>query len=812
MAFPFVAPFDGWVQEVLKQREEDRLIGVYKNPYAVLTSAAKVVKSTPSTDKEKRAEEIKKILKGEIAQGDTEYSGCIIANNISNLELSYATGLTPVGIDFKGRVITVEGESDRRVSTPIIESIDIDTDGANNTLKTAQVKVKCFTLKQLEMFENFFMKPGMNVLLEFGDSSILAGLVNKIENGQVDNNELKVFRNGKYEPVSTITKVEEALIQKQDFESFSDEFTNYFKSSIDGTIKYFAKVENSLGTYDLIAGKVTDFNFSIEADLTYNVDLEITQANQISLALPNNPKKINSTANTTAKDKGQTYSEREQIIDSIVLNFDLEKSKLLTLLKKQHPRQGKDWISDEFFNYNKVDTEQKDQIASAKPYVSLRFVLNILMNYVLTSDGGNGVDDDFFEFLIPKHFTKKVNDQYQKEVDFIPVSSRKNIISISDSIIFPTKELPVIVFTGKDNLIDIDSSTRLDGRINGYNFHHDGDLYEAETKANIGNPTGDDRLGNALNIFISYEDVVRIWKQELYRIDFLEKILNLINKNSLGLFQLVYANVNDNGKGSIIDYKLCTYQKANIVPVRQRDSYRFKIGPEKSIVKNFSFNFELSNLVAGQTVFNNNKFVYEAIREKNKSTNQQSIPKVEEISLPPEVYKSIDMSTMGNADGWYAINYIELKTIQAKLEKTVNQLNNVNQTAQQQILSGSFDQTKEVTKEEVNVADIIKQTSTQFKFGNENKILIYKDEKFVLNKIQQTPQEKYKKPTLSPIDINLTVDGFSGFRCGYCFNIDGIPEIYNQNGVFQITNVKHSINNEGWTTTIEAGYLNRKFD
>jgi len=47
----------------------------------------------------------------------------------------------------------------------------------------------------------------------------------------------------------------------------------------------------------------------------------------------------------------------------------------------------------------------------------------------------------------------------------------------------------------------------------------------------------------------------------------------------------------------------------------------------------------------------------------------------------------------------------------------------------------------------------------------------------------------------------------SGLSCGEYFNIDGIPEIYNQNGYFQITNVKHGLNDNDWKTTIEASYL-----
>jgi len=46
----------------------------------------------------------------------------------------------------------------------------------------------------------------------------------------------------------------------------------------------------------------------------------------------------------------------------------------------------------------------------------------------------------------------------------------------------------------------------------------------------------------------------------------------------------------------------------------------------------------------------------------------------------------------------------------------------------------------------------------------------------------------------------------SGFNCGEYFKIDGVPEIYNQIGVFQITNTKHSVAPDGWKTTLEAGF------
>jgi hypothetical protein len=89
--------------------------------------------------------------------------------------------------------------------------------------------------------------------------------------------------------------------------------------------------------------------------------------------------------------------------------------------------------------------------------------------------------------------------------------------------------------------------------------------------------------------------------------------------------------------------------------------------------------------------------------------------------------------------------------------------------------------------------------------------LIYTDSTLIQNKIHKSEKDNAdktgkKKSTLSPIEVTITIDGFSGFRCGQYFNIDGVPEIYNQIGVFQITEISHSVQKSEWTTTIKADF------
>ncbi len=57
-----------------------------------------------------------------------------------------------------------------------------------------------------------------------------------------------------------------------------------------------------------------------------------------------------------------------------------------------------------------------------------------------------------------------------------------------------------------------------------------------------------------------------------------------------------------------------------------------------------------------------------------------------------------------------------------------------------------------------------------------------------------------------PIKYSFTILGKSGIRRGDTFNIEGIPKKYEQNGLFQVTQIEHTIQNMRWTTTVQGEY------
>jgi hypothetical protein len=524
----------------------------------------------------------------------------------------------------------------------------------------------------------------------------------------------------------------------------------------------------------MVAGKVIDYSFSIDSDGTYPVQIKISQGNQMSLAIPINIGNANSKIKVNDKPKPDEFTQwKELLISDLNLNtLDITKD---------------EW-QNEFFNWGKVNDTKKDETSSLESYISLRFVLKVLMNYSLNDS--KGYDENTFKFDIPKY---KVDGT---EKEFIPIKIHKNLISSSEDVIFPNTNL--VKFIGpvkgskQSNVISISDKPET-ATINGYSIVESGKVTMpnangvGEIEINPLVDKSDLRNGNALNIFIKYKTVVQIWKASYTRLDFIDGILKVLNTTSYGLFRLIRGSVVEVSSAGILDIK-----SINVSNPPADRIYRFKPTTIKSIVRDFSFNFEMSNLVAGRTVFNSQRFLVESLKKLPAPDPQKPTDPNVKIPLPEDAYKNFDNSLFSNADGYYSINKIDLKALEKNWEEAVK-----NRT--------TAEPEKEEPNEAKDITEIIEEKSIKFKFDkNTSKTLIYTDSEFVKKSIGTAVEEQ--KSSLTPIDITITIDGMSGFSCGEYFKIEGVPEIYNQIGVFQITNTKHSVGTDGWKTTLEASF------
>ena len=83
------------------------------------------------------------------------------------------------------------------------------------------------------------------------------------------------------------------------------------------------------------------------------------------------------------------------------------------------------------------------------------------------------------------------------------------------------------------------------------------------------------------------------------------------------------------------------------------------------------------------------------------------------------------------------------------------------------------------------------------------------DDKSLLKLGKQTQENTTS--ILLPINFTFTIHGISGIKRGDKFSVSGIPKKYENQGFFQVTSVKHSIQGMEWTTEVTGGYRNQKF-
>lgn len=545
-----ILPLKKWMIDALENRENDKMSNNKKMPFIIATSISKVVQSGATYTNAKTAEEKYKTVLNDTIHKNIYY-GCVLSNNVDP-KLSYSSNTTNIGYDLMGKLI-VANEIGRKIPTPIITSFEIDTDGRSNALKSGILSVKCFSLKQYEMFEQFYCKLGMYILVEFGDNTFVDSGVS---------------------------------INKTDYSEFVKEYKKLidYNSNPDLYFKYLGDIQSANGAYDRFVGLVNNYQFSIAEDGTYNITIKLIQTNQISLSVPNvyvnNGVDIATPNNSGLNTFGEWFAQ---------LKSDLRLDSNFELIETE-------WKND-FFNWGKVNLTKPDENASNEPYITLKLALNLL-NHNMKNEY---VNKDMFKFQLPKY------EVAGKLEEIIPIRIHKNLLSKDDSILFPTSEL--IQFDVLDNRIGIVDKT-IDGTINGKNVLENRDIrfeYEKGKFVNI-KQKGDYRVGNALNIFIRYRDVAELWNKTINKIDYLNALLNKLNDLGYGFYYLVYGNIRENQYSSVVDLNL--YSETQI-PER---NYRFKANTMNSIVRNLSFTFEPSKNQASYTIYNQDLQIYNSVK------------------------------------------------------------------------------------------------------------------------------------------------------------------------------------------------------
>jgi hypothetical protein len=581
-------------------------------------------------------------------------------------------------------------------------------------------------------------------------------------------------------------EIKSKMFPKNSWENFMNEFMRIYspldKNWPNVKEEYLKKLRDTKGNYNVWTGKVQEYGFAVDTDGTYNIQLTVSAGNELASQI----------LTQTAKPEGKKAAKIENknhksYVAKIAEDID---EKLKDILKDE-----KTW-KNEFFNWDAVNEKSKDNTISKTPYISVRLALKIISSLNIGSNICKG--------------------KYNGNVEVIPVSSTKYMMSSDERVIFPGT-LPKVIVTEKGEIqishekvddpenpkkkiIKINPGETV--KINDYSFNLDdtANIKNFQLPTDITNIELPKNVGNLLNVFISYDSFVSFYKNSVKISDILTDMLSMIQQSMYGFSYLELATPDSNSGPytglTIIDRKML--RKVPKIPV-----YRFKIGPTNSIIHTFSFDFQMSDLMAGQSLYSSQLAIVHADDEID---NKQS----DNLKYPESLFANANMSYLQNADKYYSINPIEVKIQKALYKKQQEEKikEAAKRTEKEKEELKKEEEIKKTTEEVKQIKEGLNTNFVRFKIDNDEKNLIYKDESLLKYYLIKEPEPD--TVLVSGVDVRIAIDGISGLSTGDYFHIDGVPEIYNQNGFFQITAVEHGINEEGWLTTITAGWLRKQ--
>jgi len=743
MGFPFLEkPFDGWVKDKLEKREETKLIEQSRYMPFVWISSGMVV------NKGKRPTNTDDALKGAI------YKGCVLSNHLE-IGTKYSEKESILGYDLTGKPIKVENEKGLKVSPPIIESLEIDQTGENGTLKTGKLTITIFSQKQLEMFELFFLKPSALLVLEYG----------------VNN------------PFTKQSVLNTSFIRYKDWDNYADAVLDNFSSDTEIYSKkrgeYIQNIQKTNGDYDYWICRVHDFAVSYESeDNIYKVELTVATGNELHLWTPikqqkPDPNKANQQTGVQKQPTKGNNPTPITFLEELLSDLSLAEN-TITALKNKITASSTD-----FFNWGvKSETSNADNVSKTQ-YISMKLILDILNEAPIFKT--------YKSIISYEHI--KHDGQY-----FIPINSHKDIISTNQDFIIPGNLPKIVADVALPTKIGVKPDKRVNREINGKKFN----FQDPEITLTLSNKKYKipGTVGNLLNLFVSKDLFIKIWKDRNTYAEFIDELFTMINGLMFGLCKIEIAKLEGelNAEMTIIDKKLRQEYTTNVIEYGDKKAYRFKIDPLKSIMYDFNFNLQMSELAAAQAIYESQLSLFEATQDKNQTQG---------ASFPLTDREFLKILGATNADNMYSLDYLN------HLNNKKNKAKNMKEADdQKQTVNGEKTTPNTETNTDVKALEsIIKGKSIKFLPIDKTKeadTLIYSDIALIQSLITKSAPGT---SVLTYLETDFTIDGMAGISFGQMFHIDGVPEIYNINGAFQIMNIKHSIQpDQGWRTTINAAY------
>ena len=781
-AFPFLSQVTDYVRKEIERR--DKRIGIFpRTPF---------IKATPGY---KVDEEPTPILKGIVSYGEGSNPSELKFSGLYNKDLAFRprAGITNLVVEYQNIV---------------------------GSVRKATLSWNCHSVKDLQALSKYFMHPGMTLLIEWGWSDIPPGILSATD---------------KY---------------TDDFK-----FVNYFKRVRENTRK-------SSGRYDAMLGYIKNYSFTMRSDGGFDCTTEMASTGDLMQGILLSQQKDSD--GKQLKKAGQQPSLKSIIMGYLndVVDVAIKKRNAVTdsglpfvspetdyengvFVLNPRPEQWGAPNPNDKKSKDAKDTPDNSQLKAPR-YFSWGFIEDYILNPYLSLyvDVTNGADKkalyafdsseskigahrnlrtiDLGACIVPfaklSNNTRKTLEHYSSKpassgatgdagVDigmsvYVALSSKSNkAASKEEDVMRRAKAQSPPVISVTPNLLQVEKI-----------LHHN--FVKTESKADGSQST---IYTSPRNILVNEELLKSSMERSIDPLTFVSIILAEINNKCGNYWELRLqatdgTSMEDGEKRPVSTYTVVDLKYSGL-PEQKEDIYTFRIKPHmtdangkfidtrSSIVKTMKFTSNLSNQAAlnvfykshqstetqGQYEINGKGVIYAGlfrVDPESKHPSDRFLSK--DIGYDDEsIDKKDDPQTPGDYEGDQVGYHPNLKLF---LPLT------------QYGYAGQFTELA------------LNGTPSTFYFGYPNgiEILYIQDARDNLRTLCMLDGDdktsSSSNDALTPMNLEMELEGIAGLRPGDMFDIDNAPEIYRKAGVFQIKAVNQTVDKGIWLTKITAQY------
>jgi hypothetical protein len=675
--------------------------------------------------------------------------------------------------------------------------ISIDAVMQKSMYRQVTIKWKCFSKDHLNYMTPYFMSPGVSMFIEWGWNHY--------------NPECLLDLNDIGQPATMKDSADDKTPGP------SGDPNDPRKTEGTGLLGLYTDplqqqllIEKGKGTYELTCGIVTSFEYSLQPDGSYDCTTEIKSNSFVYSGVQT---RSNALASTSPPDnKGNKKPEPIKPLKAYIANeFKSIPKTVLTGLNSKTPLfptpVGMPGPETRVFIPRNLDTSNDP-----------RTKVDNVTKYSFDS----GATDDFwitmglFVDIINKHCASEASNVgatfNQIDISSSWIGGHKNLISTDGKVLLiPNSQAPNISpsvedrgkstnyttpATQKDGndptaISEADktlqsvfnSTTRQDLNeiINYFRIN-----YSGKTPAEVEFPAKqyDYNLGKLENLYIHKDVIIKAVEKSETVTDILNFVLNKISEavNGIWKFNLIQYGPS-NSLLSIIDTECFNLKRLQELNSDNRPYlYFFKNRASRNNIQSLNFSVKLSDKVTLSVI------------NSSPNDNKRSVP-----VRNPFRFTTRDRFFQRTSD----MSYLTPKDREAVLK--ANQNTELERQREDKKRQESIQKERDL-KSGAFIVGVVKKEGGVEKTYIRKLVLTQKD-LFTLLVNDKDPNNGSINSFPQPgIKAEITLTGIAGMKTFQVFGIDNLPEPYNKDILFQVEDVKHSLQNTGmWTTTITAG-------